>query len=68
MSSGEMMRHMHQRLSAEEQRKVNRLLNRVLLLYAVLMVATLGATAVKMPEGGFAEARAANAMPARPAH
>jgi len=40
----------------------------VLLLYAVLMVATLGATAVKMPESGFAEARAANAMPARPAH
>ena len=62
------MRHIHQRLSAEEQRQVNRLLNRVLLLYAVLIVATLGLTAVRMPDNGFAEARPANAMPARPAH
>ena len=62
------MRHIHHRLSAEEQRQVNRLLNRVLLLYAVLIVATLGLTSVRMPETGFAEARAANAMPARPAH
>jgi len=63
-----MMRHIHQRLSAEEQRQVNRLLNRVLLLYAVLIVATLGLTAVRMPENGFPEARAANTIPAPPGH
>jgi hypothetical protein len=54
-----MMRHIHQRLAAEEQRQVNRLLNRVLLVYAVLIVASLGLTAVKMPESSFTEARAA---------
>jgi hypothetical protein len=67
-----MMRYIHQRLAAEEQRQVNRLLNRVLMFYAVLIVATLGLTAVKMPESGFAEARAASVaapvVPARPAH
>jgi hypothetical protein len=52
---------MHQRLAAEEQRQVNRLLNRVILAYAVLMVATLGLTFVKMPDTGFTEARAASA-------
>jgi hypothetical protein len=67
-----MMRHIHQRLAAEEQRQVNRLLNRVLMFYAVLIVATLGLTAVKMPDRGFTEARAASVaapvVPARPAH
>jgi hypothetical protein len=48
---------MHQRLAADEQRQVNRLLNRVILVYAVLIVATLGVTAAKM-QTGFAEARA----------
>jgi hypothetical protein len=52
------MRHMHQRLAAEEQRQVNRLLNRVILVYAVLIVATLGVTAAKMQQTGFGEARA----------
>jgi hypothetical protein len=62
------MRHIHQRLAAEEQRQVNRLLNRVIVLYAALIVATLGLTAVKMPDTGFTEARAASAAaPATPA-
>jgi hypothetical protein len=61
-----MMRHFHQRLAAEEQRKVNRLLNRVVLLYAVLLVASVAVTLMKMPkmpESTFAEARAAGAVP-----
>ncbi|MFL5050259.1 MAG: hypothetical protein ACJ8D4_09125 [Xanthobacteraceae bacterium] len=57
------MRHMHQRLAAEERTEVNRLLNRVLLLYAVLIVASLGLTALKMPESSVTEARAASPAP-----
>jgi hypothetical protein len=57
-----MMRHIHQQLAAEEQRQVNRLLNRVILVYAVLMVAILGLTVVKMPDTGITEARAASAV------
>jgi len=63
-----MMRHIHQRLAAEEQRQVNRLLNRVLLFYALLIVAGLGLTAVKMPTSGFTEARAASDISAMSAN
>ena len=61
------MRHIHERLPAEEQKLVNRLLNRVLLVYAVLIVATLGLLTLKMPDSSFAEARAANAVAVQPA-
>ena len=60
------MRHIHQGLPAEEQKEVNRLLNRVLIIYAVLITVMVGAAALKMPDTGFAEARAANAIPTQP--
>jgi len=56
------MRHLHERLAAEEQRQVNRLLNRVLAVYALLIVAGLGLAVVKMPDTGIAQARAAGAV------
>jgi len=54
--------HFYQRLTAEEQRQVNQLRNRVLVIYAVLITVALGLAAVKMPDSGSTEARAASAI------